>query len=226
MFHTCDGGQGSSPLQPRKRRGEEREASSEVAGKDDAPSAWLTGPTFARPLRGRPVAWHSLRLGPGVRTWVAYVVSTLALCLCVCVCVCLCMGKTILKRGAAWVQGPQRSPEAPAYKTSGAVLTAYVLVSGACSGRGRGPRVSPNLWGWGLMSPPSLLFHAVQRSATVCASSWLGGGGGRVHPPSLVGPFPCEAWWPSLLVAAPLCGWCAPCPRGTRCRSTCPTTQT
>ena len=79
--------------------------------------------------------------------------------------------------------GPQRLPEAPAYKTGGAVLTACVPAFGARSGRGRRPRLSHNLWGWGVMSPPSLLSHAVWRSATVCASSWRGGG--RSCPPSL-----------------------------------------
>ena len=106
--------------------------------------------------------------------------------------------KTISKREARMGLGP------PAV-ASGAVLTACAPVSGACLGRGRGPRLSQNLWGLGVMSPPSLLCHAVQRPATVCASSWRGGGGGRIHPPSLVGPFPCEAWWPSLLVSALLC---------------------
>ena len=46
-------------------------------------------------------------------------------------------------------------------KTSHAVLAACGPVSGACSGRGRGPRLSQNLWGWGVMSPLSLLFRAV-----------------------------------------------------------------
>ena len=47
-------------------------------------------------------------------------------------------------------------------------------VSGACSGRGRGPHLSHNLWALGVMSPLSLLFHAWQRLAANSASSWQG----------------------------------------------------
>ena len=67
-------------------------------------------------------------------------------------------------------------------KTGHAVLAACGSVSGACLGRGRGPRLSQNLWGFGVKSPLSLLYHAVRRSATDSASSWQGGGGASTLP--------------------------------------------
>ena len=85
-------------------------------------------------------------------------------------------------------------------------------VSGACSGRGRGPHLSQNLWGLGVMSPLSLLFRAWQRPAAGSASSWQEGGGGGLRPPFLAcgaalspvpGPVPAVVCATSLTVCPP-----------------------
>ena len=129
-----------------------------------------------------------------VHVLIGLVLASLTKCLCVCVCLCLCAGRTILKREARMGPGPPAvTLGASLKKTKATALTGCGAASSACSGRGRGPHLSQNLWGVGVMSPRSLLSRAWQRPAAYSASSWQGGGGS--HPPFLAcvpapGPVP------------------------------------
>ena len=71
------------------------------------------------------------------------------------------------------------------------------------------------------MSPRSLLSRAWQRPAAYSASSWQGGGG-RIHPSSLVCPHPARSRVQAPLSSASLRRRCAPRPRGVSLRSSCP----
>ena len=110
---------------------------------------------------------------------VCYDTSPLYSRVCVCLCVCVCAGgRTILKREARMGPWPPAVASGASFKkTKHTALANCGAVSGACSGRGRGPHLSQNLWGLAVMSPLSLLYHARRRPAVDSTSSWQGGGG-------------------------------------------------